>query len=365
MSDSEPVIVLDQYYLAITFFITLTIQSLAFLISYALQFDKITDFSGGANFAILALVTFLFGQTFEARNWVVTLATLLWSIRLAGFLLFRVLKRGQDNRFDEMRSNFGKFAGFWTFQLIWVWFVSWPITILNSPSISGYHKFKNDDEIKSFGSTSDIIGFIFWFIGLMIETLADINKYQWKNLEKLGKTGSLPVCRIGLWKWSRHPNYFGEILLWWGIWLMTIESAKNGGISKSAQNLIYASIISPIFITFLLMFISGLPTAERPVQQKIFIESHKHKQGSTEPNKSSDLNDPTNNQVDWQDFQAYLNQTSILIPIPNLIYTHLPNWLKHSILLDWPIYRFNEKVEGEHLIRSYEDSQPGPSNNHS
>lgn len=86
---TQPIVVLDHYYLAITFLITLTIQSSAFLISYALQFDKITDFSGGTNFAIIAVVTFLFGQTFQARNWVVTLAALIWAIRLAGFLLFR------------------------------------------------------------------------------------------------------------------------------------------------------------------------------------------------------------------------------------------------------------------------------------
>lgn len=88
---TKPILVLDHYYLSITFLITFTIQSLAFIISYILQFDKITDFSGGTNFAILAIITFAFGQSFYARNWLVTLAVVLWALRLAGFLLFRLV----------------------------------------------------------------------------------------------------------------------------------------------------------------------------------------------------------------------------------------------------------------------------------
>lgn len=81
--------VLDNNYLSITFLISLAIQSLAFIVSYTLQFDKITDFSGGSNFFLLALITFVYGQCFESRNWLVSFAVMLWSIRLAAFLLFR------------------------------------------------------------------------------------------------------------------------------------------------------------------------------------------------------------------------------------------------------------------------------------
>jgi steroid 5-alpha reductase family enzyme len=99
--------VLDNNYLAITFLISLAIQSLAFLVSYTLQFDKITDFSGGSNFFILALITLVYGQTFLSRNWIASLAVMLWAIRLAGFLLFRCayLHKGL-HRFFGIRSSF-------------------------------------------------------------------------------------------------------------------------------------------------------------------------------------------------------------------------------------------------------------------
>lgn len=115
--------VLDRYYLLITFLITLGWQLLGFFIAWTLQFDKITDFTGGSNFFILALVTLLMGNTYYARNIIASVLVMLWAARLAGFLLFRVLKTGSDTRFDDIRSHFWKFAGFWVGQIVWVWVV--------------------------------------------------------------------------------------------------------------------------------------------------------------------------------------------------------------------------------------------------
>lgn len=336
-----PIYVLDDNYLSITFLISLAIQSLAFLVSYTLQFDKITDFSGGTNFFVLAIVTLTFGQTFESRNLVVSLSVILWSIRLAGFLLFRVLKRGKDDRFDEMRSNFFKFGAFWTFQLLWVWIVSLPITVLNAPDISS----AGANRIP-FGTGSDVAGLILFILGMVLETLADIQKYQWKTLSsKSDAANKLPVCRIGVWKWSRHPNYFGEILLWWGIWLMAIGSSNNPGVESSSKRLLRATVISPIFITILLLFLSGLPTAEKPVQKSVFIKSYKAKLDKNVPNGSSAVSQVEDNQDLWKEYQIYLDQTSILFPIPSKLYRLIPNSIKRSLLLDWSIYRFDSNSE--------------------
>jgi steroid 5-alpha reductase family enzyme len=117
------VYVIDRYYLVISFLITLGWQVLGFFIAWTLQFDKITDFTGGSNFFVLALVTLLLGNTFYARNVVASVLQMVWAARLGGFLLFRVLKTGSDNRFDEIRSHFFKFAGFWVGQIVWVWTV--------------------------------------------------------------------------------------------------------------------------------------------------------------------------------------------------------------------------------------------------
>ncbi|KAA1068951.1 hypothetical protein PGT21_006940 [Puccinia graminis f. sp. tritici] len=345
-----PIYVLDNSYLSITFLISLAIQSLAFIISYTLQFDKITDFSGGSNFFILALITLIYGQTFESRNWIASLAVMFWAIRLAGFLLFRVLKRGKDDRFDEMRSNFFRFGAFWIFQLLWVWIVSLPVTVLNSPNISA----AAPDPIP-FGSGSDVVGLIFFIIGMLLETLGDVQKYQWKASSKDQR--GLPVCRAGVWKWSRHPNYFGEMLLWWGIWLMSIESANNPGVEDSSRRLLHATVISPIFITILLLFLSGLPTAEKPVQQSVFVKSYKSKLDKNIPHSPQAEDEAIHHQDGgeedlWEQYKLYLDQTSILFPIPSKVYQSIPKALKTTLLLDWGIYRFDENSpEAQKLIK--------------
>ncbi|MBW0516140.1 hypothetical protein O181_055855 [Austropuccinia psidii MF-1] len=328
---AHPIHVLDNNYLAITFLISLAIQLTAFLIAYSLQFDKLTDFSGGFNFLVIALVTLLLGQSFQTRNWLVSLAVIVWAIRLAGFLLFRVLKRGQDNRFDEMRSNFFKFGGFWTFQLIWVWIVSFPVIVLNSPNISG------KPNHKPFESATDILGLIFFSSGFLIEALADVQKYTWKSKSK--SNNKLPVCQTGFWKLSRHPNYFAEILLWWGIWFMVLASADNQLVEPSSKRLLRATVISPILITVLLLFLSGLPPSERPVQKNIFVQSYKSKLSKN----INQAQEGAQEEDQWQQFQTYLDETSILIPIPKSIYRLIPSLIKKTLLLDWKIYRFDDK----------------------
>lgn len=153
----------------------------------------------------------------------------------------------------------------------------------------------------------------------------------------------------------------------------TIDSANNDGISANTRHLIHATVISPLFITFLLFFVSGLPTAERPVQQSVYIKTHKSRQPISPDGRKDSMTDPFRASAvpqaatsivpkgdgRWEEFRTYLDRTSILIPIPPVLYQPLPRWLKSSILLDWPIYRFNEEKEGEQLIKNHEESQAG------
>ena len=121
-----------------------------------------------------------------------------WGARLSGFLLFRILKTGKDDRFDDMRDKFFSFLGFWVFQMFWVWTVSLPVTILNSPNVQLYQQ-------PSFGTGQDIAGVILWAIGFVAESVSDVQKYIFRSKpENKGK-----VCVVGFFAWSRHPNYFG------------------------------------------------------------------------------------------------------------------------------------------------------------
>ena len=141
----------------------------------------------------------------HARQVVVSLFIMLWGARLSGFLLFRILKTSKDDRFDNMRGRFFAFLGFWVAQMLWVWTVSLPVTILNSPNVTKFVQ-------PEFGTGCDIAGCIMFAIGFLMESVSDVQKYLFRsNQANKGK-----VCDVGFFAWSRHPNYFGEILLQFG-----------------------------------------------------------------------------------------------------------------------------------------------------
>lgn len=106
--------VLDDYYLSITLLITVAYQLFFFAIAFSLKFDKLTDFAGGTNFVLLAILTLSFsGNRGDARNVVASVFIMVWAARLSGFLLFRIIKTGKDDRFDDKRDKFWSFLGFW------------------------------------------------------------------------------------------------------------------------------------------------------------------------------------------------------------------------------------------------------------
>ena len=213
--------VLDDYYLAITLLITIGYQLFFFSIAFSLKFDKLTgtstimtsdievlispDFAGGTNFVVLTIITLAISGHHNARQIVDSLFIMLWGARLSGFLLFRIIKTGKDDRFDDKRDKFFSFLGFWVFQMLWVWTVSLPVTILNSPNVTKFQQ-------PAFGTGRDIAGVIMFVIGFLMESVSDIQKYRFRSRpENKGK-----VCDIGLFTWTRHPNYFGEIIMQFG-----------------------------------------------------------------------------------------------------------------------------------------------------
>jgi len=203
---ADTVHVLDDYYLAITLLITIGYQLFFFSIAFTFKFDKLTDFAGGTNFVVLAIITLAFsGGPYNARQIVDSIFIMLWGARLSGFLLFRILKTGKDDRFDDKRDKFFSFLGFWIAQMVWVWTVSLPITILNSPAVKAYPQ-------PAFGTGRDIAGIILFVIGLAMESISDVQKYRFRSAH--GSGGE--VCNVGLFSWSRHPNYFGEIIIQFG-----------------------------------------------------------------------------------------------------------------------------------------------------
>ncbi|XP_066370943.1 uncharacterized protein [Miscanthus floridulus] len=278
--------VLDSHFLALTAIVTVGYQLLFFIITALLRFDKITDFAGSTNFVIIAILTLALKGAWHFRQIVLTVLVTIWGLRLGLFLLMRILQWGEDRRFDKMRDNLGKLAFFWIFQAVWVWSVSLPVTVVNAsdrnPSIEA----------------RDIIGWIIWLVGICVEATADQQKLVFKNSpSNRGKW-----CDVGLWKYSRHPNYFGEMFLWWGIFVASIP------VLSDAEWLV---ILGPIFLTLLLLFVSGIPLLESSADKRY---------GRLE------------------EYRVYKNITSPLIPLPPAVYGSLPAWFKVAFLLELPLY---------------------------
>ncbi|KAM5343019.1 hypothetical protein ACJ41O_013985 [Fusarium nematophilum] len=196
--------VLDDYYLGITAIITVAYQLFFFSIAFTLKFDKLTDFAGGTNFALLSILTLSLSGHHHARQVVPSLLLIAWALRLSGFLLFRILKTGRDDRFDDKRDRFFPFLGFWVFQMLWVWTVSLPVTLINSPSVTRYPQ-------HGFGTGRDVAGVVLWTVGFVMEGVSDVQKYRFRSTHDAEH-----VCDRGLFAFSRHPNYFGEIIMQFG-----------------------------------------------------------------------------------------------------------------------------------------------------
>lgn len=277
---------LDDRLLALTAIITVGFQFTFFLITYILRFDKVTDFAGTTNFILLALVTLTVGGAYEPRQIVLSTFVFAWGARLCAFLLYRIILWGEDRRFDDKRNNLGKLAAFWILQAVWAWTVSLPVTIVNSKPASNPL------------NALDYVGWVLFAFGAILEATADQQKLIYKRKpESRGRWTD-----VGVWSWSRHPNFFGEIIVWWGVFLSAINDLEGAE---------YAAVASPIFITLLLLFVSGIPLLEQSADER-----HGRK----------------------DDYNAYKRATSVLFLFPPFLYRRLPQGVKSTLLLDFKMY---------------------------
>ena len=227
--------------LTVALVVSLGINLSMFLIAFWRKSDKLTDISYAATFATIAIWSFATSN----QTWyhaLLLLMVLVWAVRLGGFLLYRVIKKGKDARFDGMRESFTKFGKFWLAQAITVW-------VMMIPSVFAFNAEPSYDWLA-------ITGVIIWAIGLVCETVADLQKLAFNN----NPANKNKWIDTGIWHYSRHPNYFGEILVWVGVYLFTLASLP----------LLPAIIglVSPAFIIILLLFISGIPILEKSADER-------------------------------------------------------------------------------------------------
>ena len=175
---------------------------LLFVVAYILQTDKITDISYALTFVILAMTSFLnSGQ--DLIDLVLLCVILVWAFRLGSYLFTRIHRIGRDARFDQIRVKFSSFLTFWIMQGLTCFIVLIPVFKVNGVT---------SKEVNFIL----LIGIVLAIVGLIIETIADKQKYAFK-LKHPDRH-----MREGLWSKLQHPNYTGELLFWWGIFLSCV-----------------------------------------------------------------------------------------------------------------------------------------------
>ncbi len=219
------------------------INWLAFIPANILQTEKFFDLTGSLTYILVTVIAFNLSENIDNRSMLLASLVIIWAVRLGTFLFNRILQDGKDDRFDKIKPNFLRFFNVWTLQALWV-------TLTAAAAIIAITSTERV-ELGIFAG----IGLAVWVIGFLFEVVADYQKRQFrKNPANKGQ-----FIQSGLWSKSRHPNYFGEIMLWVGVFIIAIPVLKGWQ---------WVAILSPIFVILLLTKISGVPGLEAKANKK-------------------------------------------------------------------------------------------------
>jgi steroid 5-alpha reductase family enzyme len=249
---------------AIAAVLAFVINWVVFVPSYRWRTEAYFDLTGSLTYVSVITLSVLASDDLDTRALVVAGAVLIWAARLGSFLFRRVRSDGGDGRFDWIKTDFLRFLMTWTLQGLWV--------LLTLAAALAVITAEDRESIGAFL----IVGMTLWLAGFVIEVVAD----RQKSTFRADPANEGRFITSGLWAWSRHPNYFGEIALWTGIAIAAIPVLSGWR---------WLMLISPVFVIVLLSRISGIPMLERRA----------HKRWGTDP-----------------EFRAYTDATPVLIPRP-------------------------------------------------
>jgi len=227
--------------------ICIGMQWVAWIPASMAKTERFYDITGGLTFLAVVGFSLWAGAQSEApslRELIVSLLVVIWSLRLSSFLYFRIHRTGKDGRFDRLKTSPIRFLVPWTIQGLWVFLTMIVVIVINSQA----------DSAPALGIW-DALGLSIWLLGFSIEVIADNQKTAFNSEpNNQGKW-----IESGLWAYSRHPNYLGEILLWTGIACFGIPCFT--GLERFAW-------ISPVFIYLLLTKLSGIPILDKRALEK-------------------------------------------------------------------------------------------------
>lgn len=223
--------------------LTYILQWIVFIPSFLCQTEKFFDLTGSLTYISTSLLIIVLSPAQNARSFLLLALVLIWAIRLGTFLFRRIHKAGKDDRFDQLKPSFFRFLNVWTIQGLWVSFTAaaaW--AAMTSP---------NQVALDIFA----LFGLLVWVTGFAIEVVADWQKSRF-NADPVNKG---KFIQSGLWSRSRHPNYFGEILLWTGVAMIALPVLQGWQ---------WVALISPVFVALLLTRVSGIPLLEQKADHK-------------------------------------------------------------------------------------------------
>lgn len=219
------------------------IQWLAFIPAYLLRTEKFFDIVGSLTYVSVTVLAVVLTPQRDGRSFLLMALVVIWAARLGLFLFRRVHKAGKDARFDEIKKSFSRFLMTWSLQGLWVTFTA----AAGLAAITG--------ATRQSLSWVELLGLLLWLIGFGLEVLADRQKSSFR--EDPANKGKF--IQTGLWAWSRHPNYFGEIVLWIGVAIIALPVLRGWQL---------VTLISPLFVTLLLTRVSGIPMLEQRADEK-------------------------------------------------------------------------------------------------
>jgi steroid 5-alpha reductase family enzyme len=249
---------------ALCVLLAFVIQWVVFVPSYLLRTEGYFDLTGGLTYITVAVVAVLLSDAPDARSYLLLAMVVIWAARLASYLFLRIRKAGEDKRFAGIKTSFPRFLMTWTLQGLWV-----------SLTLAAALAAITTTERVGIGTVT-AIGLLVWVAGFGLEAVADGQK----NRFRADPANKGRFIQTGLWSWSRHPNYFGEIMLWVGVAVVALPVLRGWQ---------WVTLISPVFVALLLLRVSGVPMLEKAADEK------------------------------WGgqlDYEAYKFRTSLLLPRP-------------------------------------------------
>ena len=225
----------------------LVLMVVTWLVSVLVHDASIVDIIWGAGFVVVAATAAVVGDGFPDRRYLLLALVGIWGLRLSGYLAWRNLGHGEDYRYVAMRKKFGdrfwwiSFFQVFLLQGVLMWVVSLPVQLSASA-----------EEPASFGPLA-LVGIALWTVGFLFETVGDAQLARFKA----DPANRGQVMDQGLWRYTRHPNYFGDFCVWWGIFLVAAETGPGR-----------FGVIGPIVMSTLLMRVSGVAMLERTIGKR-------------------------------------------------------------------------------------------------